>query len=171
MTVTFWMALWGTLVGRARRWSSRAMLISILRHGPRPPAQPDIPFKNMRLTGSLVLAILVLTNLHNTLASSAAGDFLSSPIHPVVRFEPSTKARCGLRLNFILICPSDFPVSQLTDNAAPPAQDDYDGSVYAMYTGILVLFGIMWTIYFFLYAWQYDSIGNYSFFVSSYIVS
>jgi hypothetical protein len=39
-----------------------------------------------------------------------------------------------------------------------------------MYTGILVLFGIMWTIYFFLYAWQYDSMGNYSFFLSSYIV-
>ena len=43
--------------------------------------------------------------------------------------------------------------------------------MYAMYTGILVLFGIMWTIYFFLYSWQYDSMGNYSFFVSSYIVS
>ncbi len=63
--------------------------------------------------------------------------------------------------------------SQLADGEATESSDKdvYTGSVYAMYMGILILFGIMWTIYFFLYCWQYDSFGNYSFFVSSYIVS
>jgi hypothetical protein len=58
-----------------------------------------------------------------------------------------------------------------SDSADAATDKEYTGSVYAMYTGILVLFGIMWTIYFFLYCWQYESFGNYSFFVSSYVVS
>lgn len=60
--------------------------------------------------------------------------------------------------------------NKLAESAPETDEEEYTGSVYAMYTGILVLFGIMWTIYFFLYAWQYDSMGNYSFFLSSYIV-
>ncbi|EKX46583.1 hypothetical protein GUITHDRAFT_152270 [Guillardia theta CCMP2712] len=39
----------------------------------------------------------------------------------------------------------------------------------AMYYGILITFGIMWTVYFFLYYFEYDYGGNYAFWAMSYI--
>uniref|UniRef100_A0A7S0F456 V-type proton ATPase subunit S1/VOA1 transmembrane domain-containing protein n=1 Tax=Hanusia phi TaxID=3032 RepID=A0A7S0F456_9CRYP len=39
----------------------------------------------------------------------------------------------------------------------------------AMYYGILITFGIMWTVYFFLYYFEYDYAGNYAFWAMSYI--
>ena len=68
---------------------------------------------------------------------------------------------------------ADAEPSEAEPPAPEPAAEDegYTGSVYSMYMGLLVIFGIMWTIYFFLYAWQYESIGNPSFYLYSYVVS
>uniref|UniRef100_A0A7S0LX96 V-type proton ATPase subunit S1/VOA1 transmembrane domain-containing protein n=1 Tax=Cryptomonas curvata TaxID=233186 RepID=A0A7S0LX96_9CRYP len=109
----------------------------------------------MRLHSKLCLFLVVGLLLQSSVdASRKSTKHQRASSHPALRFSPS--ASTGILAD--------------SESDGVDAAAEYTGSVYAMYTGILVLFGIMWTIYFFLYCWQYESFGNYSFFVSSYII-
>jgi hypothetical protein len=45
------------------------------------------------------------------------------------------------------------------------------GGFSGVYFGILVSFGIIWTIYFFIYFFEYNQGGDFQFFFGSYVVS
>lgn len=71
----------------------------------------------------------------------------------------------------------DTSSSQLADEPpapAPPsppvAVEEEKPGFHGMYFGILITFVIFWAIYLFLYFFEYETAGDYFFYMSSYVV-
>jgi hypothetical protein len=61
------------------------------------------------------------------------------------------------------------PPARPTTTVLQEVVQEQSGGFSAMYYGILITFGILWTIYFFLYFFEYGTAGDYYFWSTSYM--